>query len=138
MFKVRFHLGRGPYYKYWQIIDLEDKDAGPKYINPETSQLVLLDCELVCNEEKAKKIYAAGRKDVCGWIKCSHLHWHDLFVSNPVSIDSLERIMFNPIVDPVWRSSKDPTLNMNNVKFDKLITKGNKVYVHDHTYARMI
>jgi len=129
MFKVRFHLGRGPYYRYWQITDLKDKDAGPMYINPETSQLVLIDCELYVNEKKANKVYAAGRKDVCGWIKCSHVHWHDTHLSNVINVDNFASIKFNPIIDTNWRISTDYNLNLNNAFFEKLITKGKNVYL---------
>ena len=134
MFKVRFHLGRGPYYKYWQITDLKDKDAGPKYINPETSQLVLLDCELVCNENKAREVYSRGVKDVCGWIKCSHVHWHDISVSSDINIDGFFNIKFNPIVDPNWRM-QGLDYPINGLKIDELITCGNKVYTRYNSVA---
>jgi hypothetical protein len=127
MFKVRFHLGRGPYYRYWQITDLKDKDAGPKYINPETSQLVLLDCELVCNENKARKVYSRGVKDVCGWIKCEHVHWHDLHLSDPINIDGYSHLSFNPIVDPSWRV-EGLDYPINGLKLNRLVTYHNKVY----------
>jgi hypothetical protein len=134
MYSVRFHLGRGPYYKYWQIRDLKDRDAGPKYINPETSQLVLLDCELVCNENKARKVYSRGVKDVCGWIKCEHVHWHDLSLSNGINIDGFFNIKFNPIVDPNWRIN-GLDYPINGLKIDELVTCGNRVYTRYNSVA---
>ena len=134
MFKVRFHLGRGPYYKYWQIRDLKDKDAGPDYIKPETCQLVLLDCELVCNENKAREVHSRGVKDVCGWIKCSHVHWHDASVRNPINVEGFSRIYFNPIVDPNWRMDR-LDYSINGLKIDELITCGNKVYTRYNSVA---
>jgi hypothetical protein len=127
MYSVRFHLGRGPYYKYWQIRDLDDKDTGPKYIDPETSQLVLVDCELVCNERTAKKVHAIGRKDVCGWVKCEHVYWHDLHISNPINIDGYSHLTFNPIVDPHWRI-KGSDYTVNGLTTEKLVTFRNKIY----------
>jgi hypothetical protein len=134
MFKVRFHLGRGPYYKYWQIVDLKDKDAGPKYINTETSQLVLLDCELVCNENKARKVYSRGVKDVCGWIKCEHVHWHHITVHPIINIEMFNRIYFNPIVDPNWTMT-GLDYPINGLKIDELVTCGNRVYTRYNSVA---
>ena len=134
MFKVRFHLGRGPYYKYWQIRDLKDKDAGPKYVNPETSQLVLVDCELVCNETKARKVYSRGVKDVCGWIKCEYVHWHDLHLSSHINVDGYSHLSFNPIINPSW-GMQGLDYPINGLKIDRLVTYGNKVYTRYNSVA---
>lgn len=128
-FSVRFHLARGKHYKFWQIKDLNDKDCEPTYINPNTHQLFLSDCELVCNENKAQQVYARGVKDVCGWIKCKSLYAGDINIFTDTNTNILPRLTFNPIVDTKWRISKNPECNMNNYFVSNIITKGNKCYI---------
>lgn len=129
MFSVRFHLGRGPHYKHWQVKDLKNKDVQIEYFDPYRYQLVLEDCELVCNENKAKQVYARGVKDVCGWIKCKSVFPSDHNLFTDTNTDSLPRLTFNPIVDTKWRISKDPERNMNNYFISNIITKGNRCYI---------
>lgn len=129
MFSVRFHLGRGPNFKQWQVKDLKNKDVQVEYFDPYRYQLVLQDCELICNEKTANRVYARGVKDVCGWIKC-----RDVYVSDPDSLtlpdtDFLPRIIFNPIVDPNWRLQGYPNENWNGRKVDEIITSGNRCYL---------
>jgi len=127
MFKVRFHLGRGKFYKFWQVKDLKN-DTGPFYFNPNTVQLRMEDCTLYVNENKAKRIHASGIKDVCGWIKCRNVFWSDHSLFTDSDFDNFPRLSFNPIVDTNWRISISKT-SMNNTMFEQLVTKGNKVYV---------
>lgn len=127
-YSVRFHLQHGKYYKFWQIRDLNDKGVAPEYINPVGNQLVLLDCELYCNESKARKVYEAGVKDVCGWIKCKTLYVNDCSVYDSASVDNLPRISFNPIVDTCWRI-EGKVGGFNNTHVDSIITSGSRCYL---------
>jgi len=128
MFSVRFHLGRGLNYKQWQIKDLVNKDVQIEYVDPYRYQLVLVDCELICNENKARKVYAAGVKDVCGWIKCRDLYVSDPDLHHLPDVDSLPHLKFNPIVDPNWRV-EGMYGNYNGKKFDSIITSGRHCYI---------
>ena len=135
MFAVRFHLGRGPHYKHWQIKDLKDKDVQVEYFDPMRSWLFMVDCELVCNEKKAQSVYQAGVKDVCGFIRCRNVYVSDPDILPSPSIDTAPRIMFNPIVDPVWRIEDRPGENWNNKKIDEIITSGSRCYLYCEALA---
>jgi len=128
MFKVRFHLARGKFYKFWQVKDLKN-DTGPFYFNPNSGHLIMEDCTLYVNENKAKRIHEAGIKDVCGWIKCRHVFFSHSSLFTESDFDNFPRLSFNPIVDVNWRISISPQTVMNNTSFEELVTKGNKVYV---------
>ena len=41
MYSVRFHLGRGPHYRMWQVKNLKDKTVEPVYYEPNQIQLHL-------------------------------------------------------------------------------------------------
>jgi hypothetical protein len=129
MYSVRFHLARGPHYRYWQIKNLKDKNEAPLYVNPEKNRIVLKDCTLEVNENKAKRVHAAGRKDVCGWIKCRYFFLNDTNLFYSSMLDSFPRLKFNPIIDVNWRIDTNPDFVMNNATFPELLTSGNKVYV---------
>ena len=134
MFSVRFHLQRGQYYKHWQIKDLDDKDVQIEYIDPYRYQLFMVDCELVCNENKARAVHSRGVKDVCGWIKCGHVYWHDTSVRIPINVEGFSHIYFNPIVDPNWKMT-GLDYPINGLKIDELVTCGNKVYTRYNSVA---
>ena len=134
MFRVRFHLQRGQYYKHWQIKDLDNKDVQIEYIDPYRYQLFLEDCELVCNENKARRVYQKGIKDVCGWIKCRDLYVSDPDILHGPDTDCLPHIMFNPIVDPNWRIEGSDRL-YNGAKFPHIVTSGHQCYVDTTAFA---
>lgn len=128
MFSVRFHLARGTHYKHWQIKDLVNKDVQIEYINPYRYQLYLVDCELICNEKTAQKVYQRGVKDVCGWIKCRDVYVSDPDILSLPDIDFLPHLKFNPIVDPNWRiEGRDE--NYNGKHFENILTSGSRCYI---------
>lgn len=130
MFSIRFHLQRGLYYKHWQIKDMKHKDVAVEYIDPQRYQLYLEDCELFCNENKARKVYAAGVKDVCGWIQCRDLYVCDPDLHHLPDTSDLPMLKFNPIIDPNWRI-EGMFGNFNGKRFDSIITSGNRCYVDE-------
>lgn len=134
MYSVRFHLGRGPHYRMWQVKNLKDKTVEPVYYEPNQIQLHLINCELICHENKARRVHAAGIKDVCGWIKCSDVFLRHLRTDPAVDITNWNRISFNPIVDPNWRIN-GINGNFNNAVFDHLYTSGRRVYCESITQA---
>jgi hypothetical protein len=128
MYSVRFHLGRGPHYKFWQIKNLKDKSEAPLYLNPEKFQLYLYNCKLVCKESHAKKVFEAGIKDVCGWVQCETFGVYELEHNEPQSIEGFRRVYFNPIVDTNWRVEGYDN-SFNNAHFEELLTSGSRVYL---------
>lgn len=134
MYSVRFHLGRGPNYKMWQIKNLKDRSIAPCYYEPSQVQLHLVNCELICNENKARRVHAAGVKDVCGWIKCGDIFLRHLSTDPVVDVTNWNRISFNPIIDPNWRVEGIDG-NFNGAKFEHLYTCGGRVYVCEGIFS---
>lgn len=131
MFSIRFHLGRGNHYKHWQIKDLADKNCAPEYFDPLFTQLTMVNCTLINHEKKAKQVYEAGVKDVCGWIKCEDFFVTNLNKHDPVSIDGLIGLLYNPIEAPYWMRDDREGRTIDNTFYPELITMGNKVYIHN-------
>ena len=128
MFEVRFHLGRGIHYKHWQIKVMQgSRKVDEFYYDPAYYQLELIGCKLVNNVNKAKKVNAAGVKDVSGWVECE-----DILVNNEVDVDNLnlEKLYYNPIRDVHWRRESDSgEFEWDNSKYASLITQGRQVYI---------
>ena len=132
-YRVRFHLQRGEHYMHWQV---RGWDGSVQYFDPNEWQIQMVGCKLINKKNAARKVYDAGRKDVCGWVECDNYH------ISPASekfypIDNLERVRYNPIVDPRWRRDGDEgDFDWDNYHFDSLVTDGNKVYVlEERCYA---
>lgn len=137
MFSVRFHLAKGCHYKHWQIKDLKNKDVAPEYLDPLYYQLFMVNCKLINKANKAKKVYEAGVKDVCGWIQCG-----DVFVTNlndydPEPIDDLPRLLYNPIVAPHWMMEGREGRSIDNSHHEELVTMGNKVYIYNRCFSNL-
>jgi hypothetical protein len=122
MFEVRFHLGRGENYMQWQV---KTGDGKKFYYNPAYYQLELIGCKLINKVNKAKKVNAAGVKDVSGWVECV-----DILVNNEVDVDNLEKLYYNPIKDVHWRRESDSgEFEWDNSEYASLITQGRQVYI---------
>lgn len=125
-YEVRFHLGRGPNYGHWQIKVLwgrRKKDVF--YYDPAHYQLEMIGCKLVNKINKAKKVNAAGKKDVSGWVKCD-----EVMINNEIGVDNLEKLYYNPIKDIRWRRESDcGEFAWDDYEFDTLITQGKQVYI---------
>lgn len=130
MFSVRFHLGRGQYYKHWQVKDLKNKDVQIEYFDPYRYQLFMTGCKLVCNEKQAERVYIRGKKDVCGWIRCERLYVSDYSLPPGTNVDSLVRVKFNPLVKTHWELEDRPGENWNNRFVDEIVTCGSRCYLH--------
>ena len=68
-YKVRFHLQRGQHYMHWQI---KAWVGTVKYLDPQKYQLKMRGCTLINKKKAAEKVYAAGKKNVCGWVECKN------------------------------------------------------------------
>jgi len=126
MYRVRFHLQRGKHYMHWQI---RGYDGSVQYLDPSKYCVEMLGCKLINKKNAAKKVYNAGVKDVCGWVECENYHIH--FREDMENyLDNLERLRYNPIVDPCWRRQDDDgDFDWDNYHFDSLMTNGKNVHV---------
>ena len=124
VYKVRFHLGAGEHFMHWQI---KAWDGSVQYVDPAKYQIEMINATLVNKKNKAKKIHAAGVKDVCGWIECENYHLHFAGESNVVGFEELK---FNPIKRPEWiRAGDDYIAGWDGHSFSCLITEGRQVFV---------
>jgi hypothetical protein len=121
MFDIRFHLGLGQYYKFWQI---KTKDNEPTYIRPFGKYLIMYDCVLKNNRPKSERIFESQLRDVCGFIRCRDYHVIDV----GLDVSNLEEIMFDPKIAPYWRKHNNPDA-YDNMTYDVLTTKGRHVYI---------
>lgn len=121
MYRVRFHLANGANYMKWQI----RQGNRVMYYEPAYYQLEMIGCKLINKVNKAKKVHAAGVKDVTGWVECE-----DLMINNEISVDNLEKLYYNPIKDIRWRRESDcGEFAWDDYEFDTLITNGKQIYV---------
>lgn len=121
MYRVRFHLQSGRNYMKWQI----RQGKTVVYVDPSKDNLEMVGCKLVNKLNKAKKVHAAGRKDVAGWIECERV-----MINNENPIDNLERLFYNPIRDPQWRRESDSgEFAWDGSQYSTLITQGKQVYI---------
>ena len=125
MYRVRFHLQAGEHYKHWQICRMNgSRKLEVSYVDPFSNQLELSGCKLVNIVQKARKVNREGVKDVAGWVECREVKISE----NPV--DNLERVFYNPIVDPHWRRDGDAgEFVWDDSKYETLITSGKQVYI---------
>ncbi len=124
--EVRFHLGRGQYYMYWQIKIMQGrKKVDEYYYNPAYYQLEMIGCKLVNQPNKAKKVHEAGVHDVSGWVRCE-----EVIINNEIGVDNLEKVYYNPIRDPHWRRESDSNeFIWDNTEYATLITQEKQVYI---------
>ena len=122
MYSVRFHLGKGIHFRHWQV---KKKGSRPVYDHPDNASLLLVNCKLINKVNKANKVYAEGVKNVSGWIDCE-----DITVVDNFPVDNLERLFYNPIVDPYWRRDSDAgDFIWDGSEYASLITDGRRVYI---------
>ena len=124
--EVRFHLGRGEHYMHWQIKIMQGKKKVDEYYyDPFYYQLEMIGCKLVNKVNKAKKVNAAGKKDVSGWVRCD-----EVMINNEIGVDNLEKLYYNPIRDIHWRRESDcGEFVWDDSQYATLITQGKQVYV---------
>lgn len=121
MYRVRFHLQSGRNYMKWQI----RHGKNVMYVDPSTDNLEMVGCKLINKLNKAKKVNAAGVKDVAGWVECEHV-----IINNENPTDNLERLFYNPIRDVHWRRDSDNgEFAWDNTEYATLITNNKQVYI---------
>lgn len=121
MFDIRFHLGAGKYYKFWQI----RFGQVPVYHDPAKDGLVMYNCTLKNEKGTAQRVFATQKRDVCGYIRCED------YTSVPYdsfNVEGYEELLYDPKIAPYWRSSND-TDNRDGLSFPTLVTVGRRVFV---------
>jgi hypothetical protein len=123
--EVRFHLQAGVNYKKWQVKVVQGgRKVEVYYLDPTEHRLELRGCRLANNLNKAKKVNAAGKKDVSGWIEC------DEVLSTGLEVDGLEKLHYNPIKDVHWRRESDEgDFVWDDSEYATLVTEGRQVYI---------
>lgn len=125
-FEVRFHLSPGINHRKWQIKNYHDGKKTVVYFDPAQIQLELTNCLLVNKINKARKVHREGVKDVSGWIRCDVV----AIISEPYPVFHLERLFYNPIVDPQWkREGDDGSFAWDGFRFQTLLTNGRSVCI---------
>jgi len=121
MYRVRFHLQSGRNYMKWQI----RHGKNVIYVDPSENNLEMVGCKLINKLNKAKKVNAAGVKDVAGWVECERV-----MINNENPTDNLERLFYNPIRDIHWRRDSDNgEFAWDNTEYATLITNNKQVYI---------
>ena len=116
-FQVRFHLGRGKHFGWWQVKSL----AGVRYY-PTTAKLTMLDCQLRNQRGAARRIHAGEDKKVCAWIDCNEV----LVEASGTPATGLP-VSFNPRVAPHWRNYRGADIDGRRIEV--LRTNGREVVV---------
>jgi len=120
-FNVRFHLAKGKNYMKWQVRN----GKNVRYYDPSHYQLELINCKLINKVNKARKVHAAGVKDVAGWVSCEYVT-----IRNDLTVDYLEKVFYNPIKDIHWRrESDDGEFDWDDSEYATLLTNGKQVYI---------
>ena len=120
-YKVRFHLAKGENYMKWQVRDINNPDAAPRYFDPNTTTLRMVDCKLGNKPSVSQKIFDGENKTVCAWVWCSKV----------VDLDVPETAVgkqyrYNPRVNPHWHTTDEK--NVDNCEIDILTTMGRGIF----------
>lgn len=124
--EVRFHLLNGPNYMKWQVKVMSGKKKlSEYYLDPKQHNLELRGCKLVNNLARAKWVNKKQKKNVSGWVKCQ-----EVVVTSENSINTLERLFYNPIKDVHWRREGDSgEFAWDDSEYETLVTEGKQVYI---------
>lgn len=106
--RLRFHLGRGPNYKQWQ---LRLPNGAVEFYNPDIFTYTIYKGTLNNNVKTATRIFNGENKTVCSWIsfECGV---HKYF--NPT--DVYIAISYNPKVSPHWFVKGNESINIDGFK----------------------
>lgn len=118
MFKVRFHLAKGPNYKKWQVTS----SCGAKsYHDPEKNELEMIGCKLKNNKKTAQKIFDGENKTVCAWIECDEIHIRNIKLNSTLH----SKIFYNPKKSPYWIDQNGQ--DIDNKQFPIIFSDGNQL-----------
>jgi hypothetical protein len=94
MYKIAFHLRNGANFRQWQIKDASNHAT---YINPETHDIVMYDCNLRNQKGTSLRIFNGAEKQRGAWVECAMYE----IVSKDNYTSDVE-VRFNPRVCPTW------------------------------------
>lgn len=111
MYKVRFHLAKGKFYKCWQVTSPNgDKD----YYDPETHNLFMWGCKLRNQRKTAEKIHSGEHKTVCAWVECKNFGATSKCHFNVP--DDAVKVSYNPRKKPYWVDSQG--VDVDDMKYN--------------------
>lgn len=122
MKRLRFNLGRGPWYKMWQI-KYDDSDR-VDYYNPDIFTFIIKNGTLNNKRKVAEKIYNGANKTVCAFISFNEGDFSDL---NSINLAECTRIYYNPRICPHWTDSKNK-INLDGYTGD-IVINGKELYI---------
>jgi hypothetical protein len=123
MFDVRFHLGAGEHYKFWQI----KSNDGVQYYDRKQYYFIMHNCTLKNQRGTAEKVFSTQKRDVCGYVRCENF---DIFIHNDYGMDYEygDELMYDPKIAPYWRKENDPN-SYDGLQYNRLITFGRRIFV---------
>lgn len=104
-YRLRFHLGRGPNYKKWQ---LRHPNGSIEFFDPNTFSYTIYKGTLNNNVKTATRIFNGENKTVCSWISFdngTHKHFNpsDIYIA----------ISYNPKVSTHWFVKGNESINID-------------------------
>lgn len=124
MYKVRFHLAKGKFYKCWQVTSPNgDKD----YYDPETYNLFMWGCTLRNQRKTAEKIHSGEHKAVCAWVECDTFGATSKYLGNVP--DDAVKVSYNPRKKPYWVDSQG--VNVDDMKYNFIYSVNTDLFT-DH------
>lgn len=120
-FRVRFHLGSGCNYKFFQVKNVLTGET--TYHNPNEVQLLMIDCQLANNKSIATRIHNGSVKAVCAWVSCA---WVE--VVSKKTIPAGTQVIYNPRKEPNWHNQSGVDLDRHCYK--QLLTVNNEIFIH--------
>ena len=126
MYKVRFHLKTGKYFKHWQVTELNTKSIS--YYDPDKFNLTLLNVKLINKPSVANKIYTGANKTVCAWCLCESVVVTKVNHLKPLEsyLEGLNEVMYNPRVAPNWVDNSGG--NIDGCVYGELVSFGNRLF----------
>ena len=127
-YKVRFHLGKGQYYRHFQVTS---SDGERSYYDPEMSYLYMENARLYNNCKVAQRIHGGRNKTVCSWIECDNVKatglLGSLFSDDPIpDEDGKTELKYNPRNNPHWLENGE---NVDFKRYSRLFTIDSRVFV---------
>ena len=124
MYKVRFHLAKGKFYKCWQVTSPNgDKD----YYDPETHNLFMWGCRLRNQRKTAEKIHSGEHKTVCAWVECETFGATTKYQGNVP--DDAVKVSYNPRKKPYWVDSQG--VDVDDMKYNFIYSVNTDLFT-DH------
>ena len=127
-YKVRFHLGKGPNYRHWQVISPKGDRT---FYDPDETFIFMENAKLHNNCKTARQIHAGRNKTVCARITCDNLEARGilnyLFSESP-SPTGKTQIHYNPRKNPHWIENGE---NVDFKRYKRLFTHEDRVLVED-------